>query len=133
MIVLWIERQHRDALIPLLLLQFLLLGGFAVLGFIASPISNAAQPFAILAGMSGAAAMGVQNAAGHLVLPNQIPTTVMTGNVTQLVINVVDRVLCVGDARTGTRSAKFLWPTVAFACGAISGGFGFVHADSLRS
>lgn len=127
LIVLWIERQHRDALIPLLLLQFVLLGGFAVLGVIASPISGAEEPFAIWAGISGAATMGVQNAAGRLVLPNLVPTTVMTGNVTQLVIDGVDLARGAGDADTRTRSAKLFWPIVAFVCGAISGGFGVVH------
>jgi len=127
LIVLWIERKHRDALIPLLLLQFALLGGFAVLGFVASPIGGAEETLAIWAGISGAAAMGVQNAAARLVLPSLAPTTVMTGNVTQLVIDGVDLARGAGDAATRTRSAKFFWPIVAFAGGAIGGGFGVVH------
>ena len=127
LIVLWIEQRNRDALIPLLLLQFVLLGGFAVLGYMASPISGAEETLAIWAGISGAAAMGVQNASARLVLPSLAPTTVMTGNVTQLVIDGVDLARGAGDPDTRTRSAKFFWPIVAFACGAVGGGFGVVH------
>ena len=50
----------------------------------------------MVAGLLLAAAMGVQNATGRLVLASQAPTTVMTGNVTQLVIDAVDL-----DARCG--------------------------------
>src|ERR1700742_558005 len=41
-------------------------------------------------GMLGAAAMGVQNAHGRLVPRAGLPNTVMTGNVTQLILDVVD-------------------------------------------
>ena len=128
-IVLWFERKNRDALIVLLLLQFVLLGAFAVLGAIASPISSSEETLAIWAGICAAAAMGVQNAAGRLVLPSLAPTTVMTGNVTQLVIDSVDLLRGAGGDDTRQRSAKFFWPIVAFASGAIGGGFGIAHAS----
>jgi uncharacterized membrane protein YoaK (UPF0700 family) len=128
LVVLGLERRRRDALVPLLLLQCLLLAGFAVLGLLASPITSTEESLAIWAGICGAAAMGVQNAAARLVLSSLAPTTVMTGNVTQLVIDTVDIALGAADAQTRQRGLKFFWPVVAFACGAIAGGFGFVRA-----
>jgi uncharacterized membrane protein YoaK (UPF0700 family) len=82
LIVLSLERRNRDPLAPLLLLQCVLLGGFASLGWMATPILSADESLAIWAGLAGVAATGVQNAAARLVLASLAPTTVMTGNVT---------------------------------------------------
>lgn len=128
LIVLRIERRHLDPLVPLLLLQFALLGGFAVLGWVASPIVGAEEAPVIGAGICGAAAVGIQNAVARLVQPSLAPTTVMTGNVTQLVIDGVDLLRGAAETETRSRGAKFLWPIVAFAGGAGGGAFGIVHA-----
>jgi uncharacterized membrane protein YoaK (UPF0700 family) len=56
----------------------------------ASPIVHGDQPLAMLAGLLGVAAMAVQNAAGRAPFHNFTPTTVMTGNTTQLVMDAVD-------------------------------------------
>ena len=125
--MIWRERLQRDALSPLLWLQLLLLGGFMTLGVMASPVTSVEETLAIWAGISGAAAMGIQNAAARLVLPSLAPTTVMTGNVTQLVIEVVDLARGAGDPETRTQSAKFFWPIAAFAIGAVGGGAAVVH------
>jgi uncharacterized membrane protein YoaK (UPF0700 family) len=50
----------------------------------------------------------------------------MTGNVTQLVIDAVDLARGAGDETVRARSLKFVGPIVAFAVGAIGGGFGYV-------
>ena len=82
---------------------------------------------ALLAGMLGAAAMGVQNGSSRLVLNQLTPTTVMPGNVTQSVIDVVDILRGTADEIVRKRSVKFLWPIVAFAIGAICCGLGYIH------
>ena len=128
LIVLVFERRKRSALRPLLALQVVLLGGFAACGWAASPIGRADVAMALGAGILGATAMGVQNAAARLALPELAPTTVMTGNVTQLVIDVVDVIRGGADGAVRQRSVKFVWPIVAFAAGAVGGAFGYVDA-----
>ena len=74
--------------------------------------------------------MGVQNAAARLAFSDLAPTTVMTGNVTQLVLDLVD-LLRGGatDAGLRQRIQKFFWPILAFACGALCGAFVYVHVS----
>ncbi|TDR45004.1 uncharacterized membrane protein YoaK (UPF0700 family) [Tahibacter aquaticus] len=116
--------QWGTPLTVVVLAQMLLLTGFGVLGQLALPISNADQPLAIAAGLIGVAAMGVQNAASRLLLPELPPTTVMTGNVTQLAADATQ--LWFGprggdSAAMRTRLAKFWPPLLAFAIGAAAG------------
>jgi hypothetical protein len=99
-------------------------------GWRAQPIVDAGAPWVIATGVLGAAAMGVQNAAGRLVFSDLAPTTVMTGNVTQLVLDVVE-LLRAGatDAGSRQRVRKLFWPIVAFACGALCGAFVYAQAS----
>ena len=127
MIVLWLERRGRAPLRTLLVLELALLGGFMLLGWAAAPVQRTDTPLAMLAGVMAAAAMGVQNATGRLVLASLVPTTVMTGNVTQLVIDAVDLLRGAGDAAVRERSARYVGPIVAFASGSIGGAFGCVY------
>jgi len=69
--------------------------------------------------------MGVQNAASRLVLTKHTPTTVMTGNVTQLVIDLVDVLRGAADDSIRQRCHKFFWPIVTFGTGAISGALAY--------
>ncbi len=75
--------------------------------------------------MLGVATMAVQNTASRLTFAYLGPTTVMTGNVTQLVIDLVE--LASGAAAPGTLERMHkTWPAViAFAVGAIGGGLGY--------
>jgi uncharacterized membrane protein YoaK (UPF0700 family) len=127
-VVLRLEARRRPVLPVLLALECLLLVAFMAAGRAAAPILDAAAPLAMAAGLLGAAAMGVQNAAGRLVLTSLVPTTVMTGNVTQLVIDAVDLARGAGDAAVRARARRFVAPIVAFAIGAIGGAFAYVHA-----
>jgi uncharacterized membrane protein YoaK (UPF0700 family) len=61
------------------------------------------------------------------VLGSLAPTTVMTGNVTQLVIDAVDLLRGAGDAATRQRMGKFIGPIVSFSIGAMGGGLGYIH------
>jgi uncharacterized membrane protein YoaK (UPF0700 family) len=124
------ERRGAPATKPSYALQLVLLVGFMVCGMLAEPLGTAADGLVIAAGMLGAAAMGAHSAASKLLLNYLAPTSMMTGNVTQLVIDTVDCLRGAADAATRARVAKFSWQIVAFAlgCGAAAFaylGFGF--------
>jgi uncharacterized membrane protein YoaK (UPF0700 family) len=126
--ILWLERRGMAPLRSVFGLQLLLLTGFMLAGLAAVPLTTSDAPLALLAGAIGAAAMGVQNAAAKLLLSNLTPTTVMTGNVTQLVIDLVDVARGGADEAIHRRCAKFLWPVLAFGVGAIGGAFAYIYA-----
>jgi uncharacterized membrane protein YoaK (UPF0700 family) len=119
------EQRGQSPLRPLYGLQMALLAGFMLAGLAAWPLHDSRSTAALLAGMFGAAGMGVQNAASRLALSALTPTTVMTGNVTQLVIDLLDLTCPAPDPAIGARIHKFLWPILAFAIGAIGGAFGY--------
>lgn len=121
------SRRGGPALVLALLLQLVLLAGFMVCGLLASPIGATVTPYAMAAGLLGAASMGVHSAISRLLLAHLAPTSMMTGNVTQLVIDVVDMLAGWGDQGTGARCVKFLWPLVAFAIAAVVAAFAW-HA-----
>lgn len=125
------ETRGRRAHWHVLAAQALLLAGFMGAGLMAgtgtsAPIDPQA-PWALAAGMLGAAAMGIQNAASKLQFGQLAPTTVMTGNVTQLVIDLVDIARGAGSPPVRARCAKFFWPVVAFGLGAAAGAFAYVN------
>ncbi|MFC6520859.1 DUF1275 family protein [Undibacterium arcticum] len=70
-----------------------------MLGLKAAPIAQADADalLTVMTGMFGVAAMAVQNAASRLLFGALSPTTVMTGNVTQVVIDAVDILRNVGN------------------------------------
>jgi uncharacterized membrane protein YoaK (UPF0700 family) len=120
--------QSRDwpGLTLSLALQMLLLCGFMVCGWLASPIGGEATPLAMAAGLMGAAAMGVHGATSRLLLSHLAPTSMMTGNVTQIVIDTVDVLRGTADKTVGERCAKFIWPLAAFGVGAILAAFAYL-------
>jgi uncharacterized membrane protein YoaK (UPF0700 family) len=73
--------------------------------------------------------MGVQNAHSRLVARPGVPNTVMTGNVTQVILDVLDlcspRVGADVKAAARARATKMLPAIVAFGLGAIAGAFGY--------
>jgi uncharacterized membrane protein YoaK (UPF0700 family) len=78
------------------------------------------------AGLFGAAAMGAHSAASKLLLTHLAPTSMMTGNVTQLVIDLVDWLRGAADATVRTRCAKFFWTILAFALGCSLAAFAYL-------
>src|SRR5258708_36260206 len=90
LLALRMARRERSLRASLLALQFVLLAACMLGGWRAQPIVDASAPWVLATGMLGAAAMGVQNAAARLAFGDLAPTTVMTGNVTQIVIDLVD-------------------------------------------
>lgn len=121
------SRTGRRPLRLLLAAQTVLLLGFMLVGIAAQPIVSADAPLAILSGMFGVAALAIQNALGRLVLSDLAPTTIMTGNTTQIVIDMVE--LASGDCGDATaartRLRKMIPALAAFAVGAILGGFAY--------
>lgn len=129
LLALSIERGGPPLQRVLLLVQVTLLAACMLCGWRAQPIADADAPWVLATGVLGAAAMGVQNAAARLAFSDLAPTTVMTGNVTQLVLDAVD-FLRGGAAAAAVRQRlqKLFWPVLAFACGALGGAAIYVHA-----
>jgi len=119
------ERRGAPATKPVYLLQLVLLLGFMVCGMLGEPVSRNVNALAFTAGLLGAAAMGAHSAASKLLLTHLAPTSMMTGNVTQLVIDTVDRLRGAADAATKARCAKFFWPVLAFALGCVAAAFAY--------
>ncbi len=120
------ERRGKPAVKPSYLLQLVLLSGFMVCGMLAEPVGRNVGALAMAAGLLGAAAMGAHSAASKLLLGHLAPTSMMTGNVTQLTIDTVDRLRGAADAATKARCAKFFWPVLAFALGCAAAAFAFM-------
>ncbi|ENZ8244511.1 TPA: DUF1275 domain-containing protein [Klebsiella aerogenes] len=74
----------------LFVVEILLLLLFGLLGLLWQPFIGADSVTALITGMAGVMAMGVRNATTRLLLPATSPSTMMTGNVTQLTIDVVN-------------------------------------------
>jgi len=120
------ERRGKPAVKPTYVLQLVLLTGFMVCGMLAEPVGLNVGMLAMAAGLLGAAAMGAHSAASKLLLSHLAPTSMMTGNVTQLVIDTVDRLRGAADAATKARCAKFFWPVLAFALGCGMAAFAYL-------
>jgi uncharacterized membrane protein YoaK (UPF0700 family) len=124
-----LERRNRPALPPVILAQAAVLSVFMVLG--------AAIPFApdphhwapMFAGLTGVGAMAIQNAAARLVLTNQVPTTIMTGNITQIVIDAIDAVTGDASARSVAleRLRRVVPAVLSFLSGALAGALLFTQ------
>jgi len=114
-----LDRRGKSAAVPLLAIQILFLCGFLGVGLAAAPITDFDAPLAVLAGMLGVTAMAVQNTTSRTIYAKYTPTTVMTGNVTQVVIDLVDRVAGRGTPEARGRVRKMLPAILAFTAGAL--------------
>ena len=122
-------RYERQGARLLHAMQAVLMFGFCLAGVWAAPISQPDSLPVIVAGVVGAFAMGVQNAHPKLVNRPGVPNTVMTGNVTQAILDVVD-MLSVDTpdsvrVEARARFAKMMPAIVAFAIGAVVGALGY--------
>ncbi|WP_321897767.1 YoaK family protein [Burkholderia cepacia] len=126
------QRGHGVRARSLYALQAVLLAGFMLAGVMASPIADADAPRTILCGLLGAAAMGVQNAHARLTARSVVANTVMTGNVTQAVIDAFDWLvpLAAPAERTAARVRlrRTLPPVAGFALGAGAGAMAYLFA-----
>ena len=126
LMVLSVERRKGPALTYAFLMQWLLLAGFMFFGCLAEPVGKDVSDMAMASGLLGTAAMGVHSATSRLLLAHLAPTSMMTGNVTQMVLDTVDVLRGVSDGATRARCVKFLWPLVGFAIGCIVAAFAYI-------
>jgi uncharacterized membrane protein YoaK (UPF0700 family) len=126
------ERRLLEATAHVLLGEAVLLTGFMLAALAWSPFTDGASTAAIATGLLAAAAMGVQNTAARTFMNGLPPTTVMTGNLMQIIVDVVDVL-----HRHGKLEAKFdrlagLVPLVlSFTAGAVLGAVGYVAIGFL--
>ena len=118
--------RDTDPARGLLMAQAILLACFLALGVATGPFASGDTPAAIVTGLTGVAAMGVQNAASRTVFSALSPTTMMTGNTTQIVLDLTDLFRREADPAARTRLIKTAPPVAAFAAGALLGGAGYV-------
>jgi uncharacterized membrane protein YoaK (UPF0700 family) len=76
--------------LPILLMAQVFLLAFFVLAVVLGPFPDSDVPAALLTGFAGVAGMAVQNAVQRVYLASIPPTTLMTGNTTQAVLDAVD-------------------------------------------
>jgi uncharacterized membrane protein YoaK (UPF0700 family) len=119
------ERRGRDAAMPVLVGELLFLLLFLGCGMALAPFAHGDAPTTILTGMCAVIAMAIQNAASRTLFASLAPTTVMTGNVTQIVIDLVD--LAAGAAGLGAKArlGKMVPPVLTFTVGALAGALGY--------
>jgi uncharacterized membrane protein YoaK (UPF0700 family) len=84
------RRRGVDALRVLLVVKVVFLLAFFVLGVTLGPFPDSDAPAALLTGFAGIAGMAIQNAVQRVHLAHIPPTTLMTGNTTQAVLDAVD-------------------------------------------
>jgi len=128
----WRDARGQPCQVLVLALQAVLLLAFMLLTVRALPAASPDVPAVMLAGLVGVAAMAVQNVGARAVFTHLAPTTMMTGNVTQVAIDLVDLALARGrpDAALKARIRKTWPPVAAFALGAVSGAIGVLAAGA---
>lgn len=126
------KARGRSSEVVVLLLQAVLLLVFMVLTDAALPAAHADRPAVMVAGLVGVAAMAVQNVGARVIFSQMAPTTMMTGNVTQIAIDLVDLLAARGRADDAlvARVIKTWPPVIAFALGAAGGAVGVLLAGA---
>jgi uncharacterized membrane protein YoaK (UPF0700 family) len=115
-----LRKWGMDALRLLLVAKVIFLLAFFVLGVALGPFPDSDSPAALLTGFAGIAGMAIQNAVQRVHFAHIPPTTIMTGNTTQAVLDAVDlaRGAPVPDAAAvGVRFRRTLRGIVWFAAG----------------
>jgi uncharacterized membrane protein YoaK (UPF0700 family) len=120
------ERGRLRVLIGVKIVLLLAAAAFAVLW---GPYRKSDAWQAVLLGMTLVSAMAIQNAAHRLNLSSEPPTTLMTGNTTQVMIDLVDRMTGRADAAASARFWRMAAGVGAFAtgCALAAAGFAFLH------
>ena len=85
-----LRRAELPALPTLLVVKVCFLLAFFVLAVAFGPFADSDAPAALLTGFAGIAAMAIQNAVQRVHFASIPPTTLMTGNTTQVVLDAVD-------------------------------------------
>lgn len=129
-----IQRRGRAPLTELLSLMAVALAGFFVVGSALEGSSVDADSWSVMViGATAVMAMAVQNTLMRNVFSGASPTTIMTGNLTQITIDVVEYALPSSARSVGSqwrrrrearqRIMKFGVPLVGFIVGVCLGGY----------
>ncbi len=131
LIVQAMRRRGEDPVVALLALMTAMLAVFWGLGVALESYADGPDSWAVIViGGAGVVALGVQNALMREALGALSPTTVMTGNLTQFTIDLVqvyspstrDPDARARERRESVRGlAKFGWPLLGFVVGAAAG------------
>jgi uncharacterized membrane protein YoaK (UPF0700 family) len=137
-----LRRRGISTLTPLLAFMTLALGVFCGGGVLLGRFVDGSENWAVfLSGGSAIVAMAIQNTIMRVALAHVCPTTVMTGNLTQVTIDVVEYLLVTLESRAGgdhdarrqlgVRIVKYGVPVAAFMVGAgasayLTGRFGLM-------
>jgi uncharacterized membrane protein YoaK (UPF0700 family) len=125
----WLAQRQRPVVAVLLAIECAFLVLFVGMGLWATTgegLSAGSLP-SMLAGMAAIIAMGIQNAVSRTALADLGPTTIMTGNTTQIVIDLVD-LSSAGPDQAGAiraRLRKMLPALAGFAAGAVLGALAY--------
>jgi uncharacterized membrane protein YoaK (UPF0700 family) len=87
--------------------EIVLLLAFFALAVAYGPFPDPDSAVALLTGFAGIAAMALQNAFQRVHLSSLPPTTLMTGNTTQVTIDAVDLIMGTGAAKATETRARF--------------------------
>jgi uncharacterized membrane protein YoaK (UPF0700 family) len=143
-IVARVARRRRANPLPLLLsLMTFALATFCAAGMLLGGLASGPDSFAVtIISGAGVFAMGIQNALMREALSGLCLTTMMTGNLTQLGIEVVNFFFAMADATPHSRTevlpdarrrlARFATPVAGFLTGAVTGGY-LTHVFGLGS
>jgi uncharacterized membrane protein YoaK (UPF0700 family) len=124
-------RQSERRTLPLMLaLEASLLAAFGGMMVFGRPVEGAGDPYGIVAGLLAAMAMGTQSVLVRLLMRGIPQTNVMTGNMTQLAIEITELITAwrrkardPTDRHTGEFAAvrKRLWIVLSVAIGFVVG------------
>lgn len=124
-------RETRAALRGLLVLHWVLMTGFLVLGVAFGPLTNPESAIAICCGMFGVAAMATQSAMVKLDLPGFPSTAVLTTNTVQLTVDLAtlirDKTQSDDLAKVRCRALMTLPAIGGFAAGCMAGAILELH------
>jgi uncharacterized membrane protein YoaK (UPF0700 family) len=131
LLVLYCERSGRSGFQACLALEIAMLVGCLSVGVASSPITDPAAVGSIVAGQFGVAAMAIQNAICRVIFPSHPPTTVMTINLTQVSVDLVDMNRGVpGLSREARSRFNRTAPVIGtFAAGVIAGAYGYLFVS----
>jgi len=126
------ERRMLDATAHVLITEAVLLAAFMAMALASAPFKSQDSPAAIATGLLAATAMAVQNTAARTFMNGLPPTTVMTGNLMQIIVDVVDVLHRHGKLEPKLDRLSRLVPLMlAFSAGAIGGAVGYVTIGFL--
>ncbi len=131
LLVLYCERRGRSGFRACLALEIAMLVGCLSVGVASSPITDPAAVGSIVAGQFGVAAMAIQNAICRVIFPAHPPTTVMTINLTQVSVDLVDMNRGVPGLSNEARDRfNRTAPVIGtFAAGVIAGAYGYLFVS----